>query len=282
MKKRAKRQRQRQAGGVFVILLPAVVLLLPLAFLSHSFFRVLGLSLAGIALLLLLALLPDLIRKAKAALLAEWGRHTRSEWLTRAALVGGLLLNLAYAAFGFFFGVVGDIPRLCAEALYYLSLSAARFSLFEQDRRLARVADAARRENLGWQAYRRSGRHLLLLSAAALAMVVLVLGEGRVRDYPAPVVPVVVLFTLWRAASALFHLFRFRRRARPVLSAVKLFSFSSALLSAFALQCTLLGRYGGDFRYRFALNALTGLGVTLALFAIGALAILRARRHLKK
>ncbi|MBR7182049.1 MAG: hypothetical protein IKD28_04625, partial [Clostridia bacterium] len=159
MKKRAKRQWLGRAGRVFGILLPAVVLLLPLAFLSHSFFRVLGLSLAGVALLFLLALLPDLIRKAKSTLLAGADRHTRSEWLTRAALVGGLLLNLAYAAFGFFFGVVGDIPRLCAESLYYLSLSAARFTLFEQDRRLAREGNAARREQLGWQVYRRSGRH---------------------------------------------------------------------------------------------------------------------------
>ena len=90
MKKRAKRQWLGRAGRVFGILLPAVVLLLPLAFLSHSFFRVLGLSLAGVALLFLLALLPDLIRKAKSTLLAGTGRHTRSEWLTRAALVGGL------------------------------------------------------------------------------------------------------------------------------------------------------------------------------------------------
>jgi hypothetical protein len=280
MKKRMKGKKHHRAWGILVLLLPAVVFLLPLPIVSYPFFRILGFSLAGIALLLLLWRVPRVVKSGRELLFATY-RQRLGGWLTRAALFGGILLNLSYAAFRFAVGVRSTSLWFCAEAVYYLLLCAARILLVEEERQISAETDPAMGDTLAWQAYRRGGFFMLILSLAASGIVVLALREERTRGYPDIVVAGAILFTAWRAGLSLYQILR-HRHARPVLSLVKLLSLAAALLSFFALQCTVLARHKWDFAYRLPLNAATGGAVCLALFLTGCFMLRRARRELKK
>lgn len=280
MKKRMRKKKQHRLWGILFLLLPAVVFLLPLPIVSYPFFRILGFSLAGIALLLLLWRVPRLVKNGRELLSAVYRRGLGSRWM-RAALFGGILLNLSYATFRFAVGVQSASLWFCAEAVYYLLLSAARILLVEEDRQIGLETNPVLRDKHAWQVYRRGGFLLLLLSLAAAGIVILALREERTRSYPDIVVVGVILFTVWRAGLALYQILRYRH-SHPILSLSKLLSLAAALLSFFALQCTILVRYGRDFAYRSPLNAVTGSAVCLALLVIGCFMLRRARRELKK
>ena len=280
MKKRMGTKHHRRIGGILLLLLPAVVFLLPLPIVSYPFFRILGFSLAAIALLLLLWRVPRVVKNGRELLSAVYRRGI-GDWLTRAALFGGILTNLSYATFRFVVGVQSNSLWFCAEAVYYLLLSAARILLVEEDRQINDEINPVVGDTMAWRAYRRGGLLFLLLSLAASGIVILALREERTRGYPDIVVVGAILFTVWRAGLALYQILR-HRRSRPVLSLSKLLSLAAALLSFFALQCTVLVRYGRDFAYRLPLNAITGCAVCLALFVIGCFMLRRARRELKK
>lgn len=280
MKKRIGMKKQHRIWGILSLLVPAIIFLLPLPVVSHPFFRILGFSLAGVVLLLLVWRLPHVLKNGWALLQSVYRTGT-GDWLIRATLFGGILLNLAYAAFRFVIGVSSSSLWFCAEAVFYLLLCAARIFLVEEERRITRENTPVLRDLLGWSAYRRGGLLLLWLSVAAAGIVILALREERTRGYPDIVVIGAILFTVWRAGLALYQIFHYRH-SHPTLSLAKLFSLATALLSFFALQCTLFARYGKDFAYRLPLNAATGGAVCLSLFLVGLFVLRRARHELKK
>jgi hypothetical protein len=248
--------------------------------LSYPVFRILGFALAALALLLLLLELPRVSESGK-ILLGSARRGRLGGWFSRALLIGGILLNLSYATFRFGVGVRAGALWFCAEALYYLLLCAARIFVVEEDRQITNESNPVKGDLLAWHTYRRGGFFMLVLSLAASGIVILALREERTHSYPNAVVIGAILFTAWRVGLALYQILR-HRHARPVLSLSKLLSLAAALLSFFALQCTVLVRYARDFAYRLALNAITGAVVCLSLFAIGCFMLRRARHALTK
>ena len=280
MKKRISARGVRRAWDILALLLPAVVLLLPVPALSYPVFRILGFSLVGISLLLLLLTLPRIVKSGKALLKTACGGRLGG-FVSRAALLGGILLNLVYAAFRFAVGLYTRSLWFCAEAVFYLLLCAARVFLVEEDRRIGAAPDPQVRERIGWGVYRRGGFLFLFLAIAASGIVTLALREEHTRGYTDAVVVGAILFSAWRAGLALFQIFSHRRKL-PLLSFAKLLSLCTALLSIFALQTTLFARFGADFKYRFPLNAATGTAVALSLFAIGGAMLARAQREIKR
>lgn len=267
-----KTRSARLARRLILLLAPAAVLFLPFPFFSHPVWRGTAVFATGISLGLLLGALPRVVRAGKRGL--SRGRKRGREWLARLALYGGLFLNLSYALFRFAAGVATDSSWLFAEAVYYLLLSGIRLLLLEEERHFSAPVTGDTRGAL-W----RGGWLLLLLSLAAAGVVLLALMEERGRPYPDAVVIGAILFTACRGVAALSGLFHFRERGNAVLALAKQLSLSTALVSLFSLQYTLLLRYGENFAYRLPLNLLTGSAVVLFLGVSGALLLRRAKKQ---
>ena len=120
---------------------------------------------------------------------------------------------------------------------------------------------------------------ITLFAAAALAIVFYFLLDrfpnlvgilSDVADLLRPIIIGAVLFAAWRAGSAVYHLLHFRRQKSPVLLSAKALSLSAALLSLFALQGTLLSRFGRSLVWRAAWNGISGtfIGVLLTVMAL--------------
>lgn len=265
-----------RARTLILFVLPAVTFLLPLPLFDYLFFRVASLSLALYVLLSLFLRLPHLYRSGRAALLQR--KQHKSEWWARATLFGGIFFNLLYALFRLFAGVFTDSLWFCAESIYYVILGSIRFSLVEEDRRITAENDPVRRDIAMNHSYRKGGKLLLLLALAMYGIVFLTIRENRTYVYPNFVIVGAVLFAVWRAGSAIYHLFHFRRQKSPVLLSAKALSLSAALLSLFALQGTLLARFGRSLAWRAAWNGISGSFISI-LLTVMALMMLRKGKN---
>ena len=260
-----------------LFVLPALTFLLPFPPFDHLFWRILSLSLALYVLLSLFLRLPHLYRSGRDTLLRRG--HQKREWWTCATLFGGIFLNLLYALFRLFAGARTNSLWFCAEAIYYVTLSSIRFSLVEEDRHIIAETDPVRRDIAIHRSYRKGGKLLLLLALAMYGIVFLAIRENRTYVYPNFVIIGAVLFATWRAGSAVYHLFHFRRQKSPVLLSAKALSLSAALLSLFALQGTLLARFGRSLAWRAVWNGISGSFISILLTVMALMMIRKSKKR---
>ena len=260
-----------------LLILPTVTFLLPFPLFDHLFWRVASLSLALYVLLSLLLRLPHLYRSGREMLLRRG--HRKREWWTRAALFGGIVFNLLYAMLRLFAGILTSSLWFCAEAIYYVILGSIRFSLIEEDRRMIGEGNPVKREIAIDRSYRKGGTLLLLLALAMYGIVYLAIRESRTYAYPNVIILGAALFAAWRAVSAVYHLLHFRRRRSPVLLSAKALSLSAALLSLFALQGTLLARFGRSVVWRAALNGISGSLIGMLLTVMGLMMLKKGKKR---
>lgn len=266
---------------LLLFVFPAVIFLLPLSCFEHPAPRAISFLLALYVLLSLSLRLPLLYRLGRESLLRLHAGKSRAEWWARAALFGGLFLNLIYALFRVASGLLTHSLWFCAEAVYYMVLSAIRFALVEEDRRISAERNRLERRVHAWKSYRKGGLLLLLLSLSAAGIVSLAIRESHTHSYPDLVVAATVLFTLWRLGSALYHLLRFRRRRQPIPLLSKAISLSAALVSFFGLQGTLLARFGQGVSNHALWNGLTGGFICISLSVMALLIIFKGKQMLQ-
>ena len=265
-----------RARTLLLFILPAVIFFLPLPLFDHLLWRTLAFSLALYVLLSLLLRLPHLYRSGRDTLLRRG--HKRREWWARATLFGGIFFNLLYALFRLCAGIFTNSLWFCAESIYYMVLGSIRFSLIEQDRRIMAEKSPTDQSITTSRSYRKGGKMLLLLALAMYGIVFLTIRENRTYVYPNFIIIAAVLFALWRAGSAVYNVLHFRRQKSPVLLCAKALSLSAALLSLFALQSTLLSRFGTSLALRATWNSISGISISI-LITVMALMMLRKGKN---
>lgn len=233
----------------------AVLFLFPAALFSRLFFRISALILSLYVLLALLLRLPHLFRSLRRRLKARSHRYTRGEFWARITLYGGLLFNLGYAVFRTVMGVMTSSLWFLTESVYYMGLCTARFWVTQAD--TPETPDPSN--------YRRGGILLLVLWLSAVATVTLAVRERRFAAYPILAVVAAALFALWRLGAAFFSVFRFHRKREMVPLLAKAVSLSSATVSLFGLQATLLSRWSVAKALRTRLNTAGGVFVCISL-----------------
>lgn len=249
---------------LFLLAVPAVVLLLPLRLLAHPLPRAIGFLLTLYILLCLFLRLPQILRRYR-ALRAP---NAQKAWV-RLTVLGGLLLNLPYAAFRLWAGIKTSSLWFCAEGAYYVLLGIIRAFLVESDQR---PRDAVRQ-------YRQGATMLALLSLAMLGIVALAVGEERPRPFSDLIVWGSLLFAIWRVTSAVYYLLRFRHEHAPFLLCAKALSLCAAALSLFALQGTLLSRFSASDGTRDLWNILTGSAALLVTLTMALILFRKAKTH---
>jgi divalent metal cation (Fe/Co/Zn/Cd) transporter len=110
-------------------------------------------------------------------------------------------------------------------------------------------------------------------------IVFLAIREDRTYVYPNFIIIGAVLFAVWRAGSAVYHLLHFRRQKSPVLLSAKALSLSAALLSLFALQGTLLSRFGRSLARRAAWNGISGSFIGILITVMALMMIRKAKKR---
>lgn len=199
-------------------------------------------------------------------------------WRTRTALGLSLCLNAFYAAFNGFSGLYYRSPWFCTLAVYYLLLSVMRFLLARCLHRRGFGEDPAAE----WKRCRLCGVLLIPMNFALAGVVILVLRQERGFQYGSTLIYVMALYAFYVTISGIVSLVRTRRYKSPALSAVRVVSLASALVSMLSLEAAMLAQFGGGEGFRQAMIAASGGAVCFILAGMGSFMIVQAVRELRK
>lgn len=188
--------------------------------------------------------------------------------------------NSIYAIWKFFYGVYLRSIWFGALAVYYFLLAVMRLMLIKHSKQ-NEFGENRREEQ---KKYMYCGIMLLVMNIALAVVVILVVRANKGFSYPGYLIYVMALYTFCNVVSACYNLIKYRQYQSPVMSAAKVISLASALVSLLSLETAMLEQFGeGDNseQLRLVMTASTGGMVCAMIFAIAVYMITRSVKELK-
>ncbi len=196
----------------------------------------------------------------------------------RVSLYMSLGINLAYAGFKLVSGIVYGAFWFDAFAVYYLLLTVIRFLLLRYMQKNRNQHDLIAE----FRRYRLCGILMLIMNIALTGVVTHMMIKNAAYAYHEIVIITMAVYTFYAVTVSVADLVRYRRHARPVISAVKAIRFTAALVSLLSMEASMLAKYGNDESFRRLMISLTGAGVCLFVMAMSVYMIMRSNFAIKK
>lgn len=195
---------------------------------------------------------------------------------TELFLKFGLMVNVGFATYNLFTGVLYRSIWFGAVSVYYIMLCLIKFFLIV--RGFNRGSDAKKEH----RDFLICGIMLLVLNLTITALIYQMIWQNKSHFYSETVIYAAATYTIFRVSAAIFDTLNLRKLNSPTLYASKALSISVALMAFFSLQTSVLDRLGMEESLRRELNIFTGslVGITVIIVAIRT--ILRAHGYLKK
>ena len=187
-----------------------------------------------------------------------------------------LSLNLLYAGFKMFTGIYYASYWFGAEAVFYLIIGTTRFLLL---RNMKKIKGGLRQE---YQVYRFCGFLLFALNASLTGIVYQMIHQGGGSEYPGLLIYIVATFTFIFLINAIIDIVKYRKLNSPVLSAVKIITFTQALVAIYSLQIALFTAFGEDEHLAFVMNSVFGGLLCISIFGMAVFMVVRAFEKIKK
>ena len=210
--------------------------------------------------------------------------------------VPGMGWNLIYAVFNGVIGITNRSAWYGSLAAYYMLLGIMRFLSVSYakkfyDRRFPwerKQADHGQEkgdslETRLWKVHRNCGI-MLAVSSVALggAVIILVTGEGG-KSYPGLLIYAVATYTFYKLTMSIINMVKARKEKSLLLITLRNISYADALVSMLSLQTALFAAFGqGSEEMIPIMNACTGAGVCLMIFAMGIYMVEKARKNREK
>ena len=188
------------------------------------------------------------------------------------------LINLVYSLINIFSGVIHSSIWFISLGIYYTSLTIVRALL------LAYIGKAPLVQNTmsEYRLYRSCGIILLIINQAMAGIVIYIVQHEKNFIYPGNLIYIMAVYTFSVTISAIVKVFKYRKSGSPVLSAAKIVSLASALVSMLSLETGMLWRFGnGDAEFRHVMTASSGGVICLIVFALSIHMIIKSSRYLK-
>lgn len=161
-------------------------------------------------------------------------------------------------------------------AFYYLVLTAARFLLL---RYLHRNNDHVQlREE--YIRYRRTAYILAGMTIIFIAMIIQMIWQKQTYHYPGTFIYAAAAYAFYCVGISIKNIIQYRKLHRPVLSAAKVISFITALVSILALQTAMLTQFGNDTSFALWMNACSGAVISILMISISMYMIKKANHAL--
>lgn len=206
-----------------------------------------------------------------------------AELRARISLYTGLVVNLIYALFKLFTGVLYQSFWLGAVAVYYMVLFLIRFILLRNNRISEKrdTSDSRRLHQL--KSYQICGGLLFVLNIAMSGMIFQMIWQNKNYSYPGFIIYASAAYTFYRLTLAVINVFKFRKINNPIFSAAKALDLAVAFMSLFALQTAMLTEFGGtDDNFKRIMNAITGCAVSAFVFGMAVFMMVRSFKQLKE
>ena len=189
-------------------------------------------------------------------------------------------LNLVYAIMKLFLGFYYHSVWFGTFGVYYTLLTVMRFLLLRHVNRNAFGKELI----LEWKRYRFCGALLLPMTLALSGVIVLVIEKNEGFQYPGYLIYVMAMYAFYAVISAAIHVVKYRKHQSPIMTAAKVISLSSALVSILSLETAMISQFGdsSDTWFRPVMIACTGAGVCAIILGMAIYMIVHSTKQLKK
>lgn len=199
---------------------------------------------------------------------------------TEISLYMGFFINLLYIVMKMASGIYYHSVWFISVAVYYILLAFMRFLLF----RRGKVGTTGNYLEAELKRYRMCGILLLIMNQALAGIVVFMVHQNKSYDYPGYLIYAMAAYSFYCVILASINIVKFRRHGSPVLSAAKVISLVSAMVSILSLETAMVTRFGDkdDFVFRQVMTGATGGGVCTLVLGIAVFMIVKSSLHLKR
>ena len=203
------------------------------------------------------------------------------EFRARVSLYSGLAINMFYAVFKCTTGVIFHSAWLWAIGIYYVMLSAIRFTLLRNVRITDRKEHSTEKKIHEHQSVKLCGIMMLLLSVTMSGMTIQMIWQNRSYEYKGYIIYISAMYTFYSFITAIVNVVKFSKRSNPILSAAKFLSLAGAFMSMFALQTAMFSSFGGGEELHRQMNTITGTAVCILTIGMAIIMIIKSNIGLK-
>jgi len=204
------------------------------------------------------------------------------EFRARVSLYSGLAVNMFYAVFKCATGAVFRSAWLWTIGIYYVMLSAIRFTLLRNVRLTDKKEHTLERKIHEYKSARRCGIMMFALNIAMTGMTVQMIWRNRGYEYKGYIIYISAMYAFYSLINAVVNVVKFAKINNPILSAAKILSFAGALMSMFALQTAMFSAFGGEGEsYQRLMNTITGGVVCTTVMGMAFFMIVWSGKKLK-
>lgn len=180
------------------------------------------------------------------------------EFRAKVSLYSGLAINMFYAVFKCATGAIFRSAWLWAIGIYYVMLSAIRFTLLRNVRITDKKEYLLERKVHEYKSTRSCGTMMLALNIAMTGMTIQMIWRNRGYEYRGYMIYISALYAFYCFINAVVNVIKFAKINNPILSSAKILSLAGALMSMFALQTAMFSAFGGGENYQRLMNTITG------------------------
>lgn len=203
------------------------------------------------------------------------------EFRAKISLYTGLAINLFYAVFKCSTGVIFRSAWLWAIGIYYVILSAIRFTLLKNVRLTDKKEHSVKRKIHEYRSSRTCGIMMFALNIAMTGMTVQMIWKNRGYEYKGYIIYISALYAFYSLISAVVNVVKSAKTTNPIFSSAKIISLAGALMSMFALQTAMFSAFGGGIEYQRMMNTITGTAVSIIVLGMAVFLIIWSNKKLK-
>lgn len=199
---------------------------------------------------------------------------------TQIALYPGFLINVVYVIWKLSFGIYYKSAWFISLALYYFVLAWMRLSLI----RPFSVKEGEIRKKAELKRYRICGASLLVINIALSGIVVLAVKKENGFTYPGYMIYVMAMYAFYSVITAVINLVKYRKYGSPVLSAAKVISLTTAMVSMFSLESAMLAQFADASQTAFKkiMTECTGGVICVIVIGMAVYMIFRSTKEIRK
>ena len=198
---------------------------------------------------------------------------------TQIALYSGFLINVVYVIWKLSFGIYYNSTWFISLALYYFVLAWMRLSLI---RPFSEKGETRKKAEL--KRYRFCGASLLVINIALTGIVVLAVKKENGFTYPGYMIYVMAMYAFYSVITAVINLVKYRKYGSPVLSAAKVISLTTAMVSMFSLESAMLAQFADASQTAFKkiMTECTGGVICVIVIGMAVYMIFRSTKEIRK
>lgn len=203
----------------------------------------------------------------------------KNTFRTQIALYPGFLINVVYVIWKLSFGIYYNSAWFISLALYYFVLAWMRLSLI---RPFSEKGETRKKAEL--KRYRFCGASLLVINIALTGIVVLAVKKENGFTYPGYMIYVMAMYAFYSVITAVINLVKYRKYGSPVLSAAKVISLTTAMVSMFSLESAMLAQFADASQTAFKkiMTECTGGVICVIVIGMAVYMIFRSTKEIRK